>query len=48
MNKYIKTFGELNQIAVTNGQLKVIIKEGIINEFDKNQLINELNLTTLD
>ena len=47
-DKYIKTFGELNQIAVTNGQLKVIMKEGDQNEFDKNQLINEFDNARLE
>ena len=41
--KFLGVFSKLYQIAVINGQLKVIMKEGGQNEFDKDQLINEFN-----
>lgn len=47
-DKYMKTFGELNHIAVVNGQLKVIMKEGDQNEFDREQLLNEFNNARLE
>ena len=47
-DKYLTVFNELNQIAVVEGKLKVIMKDGEQNEFDRNQLINEFNNARLE
>jgi hypothetical protein len=47
-DKYIKTFDQLYQIAVIDEQLKITMKEGDQNEFDRNQLINEFDNARLE
>lgn len=42
-DKYERVFNELNQVAVVQGTLKVIMKDGEQNEFDKKNLITEFN-----
>jgi hypothetical protein len=42
-DKFIGVFEQLNSIAVTDGALRVIMKDGQKSEFDRPNLINEFN-----